>query len=63
MAPALAALRWDWPWMAPYAPYAQAVTAGLQGGLSVAELLNQMADALAPVRFVPEHQLPDGQAY
>lgn len=63
MAPALAALRWDWPWMAPYAPYAQAVTAGLHGGLSVAELLNQMAGAQAPVRFVPEHQLPAGQAY
>jgi hypothetical protein len=57
------ALRWDWPWMAPYAPYAQAAAAGLQSGLSVAQVLNQLAGAQAPVRFVPESQLPAGQAY
>ena len=56
------ALRWDWPWMAPYAPYAQAAAAGLQSGLSVAQVLNQLAGAQAPVRFVPESQLPAGQA-
>jgi hypothetical protein len=63
MAAALAALRWDWPWMAPYAPYAQAAAAGLQSGLSVAQVLNQLGGTQAPVRFVPESQLPAGQAY
>jgi hypothetical protein len=63
MDPALTALRWDWPWMAPYAPYAQAVAAGLQSGLSVAQLLNQLAGKPAPVHFVPASQLPAGQAY
>jgi hypothetical protein len=56
-------LRWDWPWLAHLAPYAAAVSAALQGGHSVARLLNELPVQARPVRFVDQSALPPGQAY
>ncbi len=61
-------LRWDWPWQAHLQPFAQAVTAGLACGASVAEVANQAAQLLPPSRrptmeFVPQACLTEGQAY
>jgi Protein of unknown function (DUF3025) len=56
-------LDWHGPWLAPHAAHAAAVTAGLQRGLSVAQVLNELSDGQAPVRFVPQSDLPPGQAY
>jgi len=61
-------LRWDWPWQAHLQPFAQAVTAGLACGASVAELANRAAQQLPPsqrpaVDFVPQDCLPEGQPY
>ncbi len=67
---ALSAIDWQRPWLAPFAGHAGAVREGLARGLSVAELLNELAQAQAaqggpavPVRFVPQACLPEGQAY
>jgi len=61
-------LRWDWPWQAHLAPYAQAVSSGLAEGLSVAEVANQIAQLLPAtaqpsVRFAEQASLPAGRAY
>jgi hypothetical protein len=66
--PWVQALRWDWPWQAHLAPYAQAVSSGLAQRLSVAEVANQIAqrlpaDARPSVRFAGQASLPAGRAY
>ena len=58
-------LRWDWPWMTHLAPFGPAVEAALRRGLSVAQLLNQIAQARGEpaMRFVPQQDLPAHCAY
>ncbi len=60
MAHGLEGIDWTAPWLAPYqalgAPLAQAVRAGR----SCSEVLN---GAAAPLRFVPQAELPEGMAY
>jgi hypothetical protein len=58
-------LRWDWPWMAHLAPFAPAVEVAIRRGLSVAQLLNQIAQARGQpaMRFVPQQDLPVHCAY
>ncbi|MEI7784261.1 MAG: DUF3025 domain-containing protein [Betaproteobacteria bacterium] len=62
-------LRWDWPWMAHLAPYGPAVQAALSGGLSVAQVLNDLAKARdqtqagVTLRFVSQDALPPHCAY
>lgn len=58
------------PWLAPYRPQLPAALNGLRRGQPVAQVLNALAQAqldagaCAPdVRFVPQAELPAGQAY
>lgn len=61
MAPGLAAIDWTAPWLAPWralgAPLAQQVL----GGVPQTTALNQAQRA--PVRFIPQSDLPAGVAY
>lgn len=66
----LTTLRWDWPWLAPFFPYADKVSEALRQGQSVAQLLNRLVSqptqaggTVVPVRFVPQDHLIEGQAY
>lgn len=52
-------IDWNAPWLAPYAGAAKAVSDGPDIG--VAQALNRAG--AAPVRFVAQSELPDGQAY
>lgn len=54
---------WDWsaPWYAPWRDPGQAVAARWQCGMPLPEALN--AAGPAPVRFVPQSALPDGEPY
>jgi hypothetical protein len=62
-------IDWATPWFAPWAQAGQAVLARRAAGQSLPEALNAVVDASAsatastPVRFVPQAQLPNGQAY
>lgn len=60
----LAAIDWAAPWLAPYAPIGARIAAAVAAGTSGAAALNAAwgADA-APVRFVPQSDLPAGVAY
>ena len=67
------ALNWnlDWraPWLAPYRASGEALSAKLAAGLTVAEALNSrllQRPILLPhglLRFVPQAELPEGEAY
>lgn len=50
------ALDWGAPWLAPYAEVARPVMARLEAGHNVAR-------ALGDERFVPQCELPEGEAY
>ncbi len=71
-------IAWQAPWLSHLRPYAAALMAGLEAGLTVAEALNALLDDAAcrgagplsgqslqrpPVRFVAQSALPAGQAY
>jgi hypothetical protein len=64
---ALSDIDWQRPWLSPWRAEAPAIQARLDAGQSVAELLNALNEAAlpprAPVRFVPQSALPEGQAY
>ncbi len=76
LAAAVAALDWQQPWLAPWRAEAAGLQAQLAAGQSVAAALNAL-NALnthdagpfegspwrAPIRFVPQSELPAGQAY
>ena len=49
-------IDWSAPWLAPYAAAAPEFL-----GSGAADILNAVSNS--PVRFVPQSQLPDGQAY
>ena len=65
MAPGLAQIDWQAPWLAPVAALGQQVAAHCQAGLLLPEALNACAPpaGAAPVRFVPQSALPDSEAY
>jgi hypothetical protein len=64
VAPGLAQIDWQAPWLAPVAALGQQVAARCAAGWPLPEALNACAPAGgAPVRFVPQSELPAGEAY
>lgn len=61
MAHGLELIDWSAPWLAQLRLRGEGIAATVQQGLSVAEALNQAGPA--PVRFVPQAELPAGMAY
>ena len=60
----LAAIDWTAPWLAPYLPVGPDVAAQVAAGKTGAAALNAAwAPQVTPVRFVPQSDLPPGQAY
>ena len=64
-APPWATIDWQAPWLARWAALGQPVCAAVLSGHSVAQALNQAAQSLnrADLCFVPQSELPKGQAY
>ena len=65
----LNAVDWSRPWLAPYRQRGEAAAA-LAAGASVADALNAVLARSGPLplrngelRFVPQHALPEGEAY
>ena len=56
-------MDWSAPWFRPLAPVGAPSLARWQVGAPVHEALNASASATAPVRFVPQSALPEGEAY
>jgi hypothetical protein len=62
---------WEQPWLAPYRRVGEPVATAVAQGARVAEALNGQAATLAlpalacgyPLRFVPQAELPGGEAY
>ena len=64
MAPGLAQINWQAPWLAPVAALGQQVAARCAAGWPLPDALKACAPAGgAPVRFVPQNELPAGEAY
>jgi hypothetical protein len=60
----LRGIDWDAPWLRPWASILQPLSQAVLSGQSVACALNQLAPRFdAPVRFVPQTNLPKGVAY
>ena len=57
--PAVADIKWSRPWLAPFMTCGQSIA--LPEHINTADALN--ATKLAPVRFVPQSSLPEGQSY
>jgi hypothetical protein len=55
------AVDWTPPWLAPYRAHGRRVQALLDAGLPCCEALDGAGQA--PVRFVPQDELPRGEAY
>ena len=61
---ALTAINWAAPWLAPYAQVGQGAAARVAAGDSVAQALNAaLLPQVSPVNFVPQSDLPAGEAY
>lgn len=56
-----AAVDWSQPWLQPWRTLGEPATLRLQYGQSVADTLHTAG--IAPVRFVPQTNLPPGEAY
>ena len=52
---------WDCPWLAPWRDPGERVAQAIAAGVVCHEALNR--EPAAPRRFVPQSDLPDGQAY
>lgn len=61
MAGGLAAVDWSQPWFASWREPGEAIARRVRAGEALHEALN--AGPAAPVRFVPQEQLPAGDAY
>lgn len=61
MAHGLEAIDWSAAWLAPWRDPGEALASQVHGGFTVAQALN--AASRAPVRFVPQADLPAGTAY
>ncbi|MES2879121.1 MAG: DUF3025 domain-containing protein [Pseudomonadota bacterium] len=60
----VADIDWTAPWLAPYLPIGSDVAAQVAAGETGAQALNAaLAPQSTPVRFVPQNDLPPGQAY
>jgi Protein of unknown function (DUF3025) len=59
--PGVADIDWAAPWLADWRARGQPIAQQVAAGLPQAQALN--AAGAAPVRFVPQAQLPEGQAY
>ena len=60
----LAAIDWTAPWLAPYQSIGLSAAERVASGVSNAEALNAVAPTPTPaVRFVPQSDLPAGEAY
>ncbi len=66
---ALAAIDWRAPWLAPWAAVGEPVAQRVMAGETVFAALNWAVQSVwpchgeAPIRFVPQSELPPGQAY
>lgn len=58
---ALPPIDWTRPWMAPWQQLGEPVVRAVQAGQALPEALN--AAGAAPVRFIPQAELPEGVAY
>ncbi|MCJ0761950.1 DUF3025 domain-containing protein [Variovorax terrae] len=54
-------IDWTRPWLRPWREPGQRLAQAVAGGLPLHEALNR--EARAPVRFVPQSELPPGMAY
>jgi hypothetical protein len=65
MAHGLEAIDWNAPWLQAWRARGEPLAEALAKGQSCAKGLNALADSLpaCPVRFVPQSELPPGQAY
>ena len=61
MAFGLEAIDWAAPWLSPWRSVGERVAQGVDAGQTVAQALN--ARGVAPVRFIPQSELPSGTAY
>ncbi len=61
MAHGLEAIDWQAPWLAPWREAGQSVARAVGEGLALHQALNRTQ--AAPVRFVPQGELPAGEAY
>ena len=61
MAHGLDRIDWSAPWLTPYRALGQPLTQQVVTGVSCCDALN--APGVAPVRFVPQAELPEGMAY
>ena len=61
MAFGLEAIDWAAPWLSPWRGVGERVAQGVDAGQTVAQALN--AQGMAPVRFIPQSELPSGTAY
>ena len=61
MAFGLEAIDWSAPWLKPWRGLGEGLSLQVEAGLTVAQALN--APATAPVRFIPQSELPAGIAY
>lgn len=60
----LAVIDWTAPWLAPYVAMGQSAAIQVAAGASNAEALNAAAPMpVPPVQFVPQGDLPAGEAY
>lgn len=60
MAHDLERINWTVPWLAPYRAVGEPLAQQVKAGRSCCEVLNEVG---APVRFVPQAELPAGVAY
>jgi hypothetical protein len=60
-ADALKAIDWEQPWLDPWRTLGQRVTQAVASGVAMPEALN--CERVAPVHFVPQSDLPPGEAY
>ena len=65
MANGIEAIDWNAPWLQSWRARGQPLAEAIVKGQSCAQALNTLADTLpaCPVRFVPQSDLPPGQAY
>jgi len=57
----LEAINWSVPWLDPWRDAGEGLALQVEAGLTVAQALN--APGMAPVRFIPQSELPAGSAY
>ena len=61
MAFGLEAIDWSPPWLTPWRSVGESLALQVEAGLTVAQALN--GPGTAPVRFIPQSELPAGSAY